>query len=81
MTWLELAAIPDGTRVRFLADGTLGTIKENGLNEIWSALLVTPDDASEGGYDGKGAVHFSGPDPAGPEEDSRWYEQCPFELI
>jgi hypothetical protein len=55
LTWLELAKLPEGTRVRFaepldifpeciVPAGTVGTIAENGLNEIWCAMLVSVDD-------------------------------------
>lgn len=55
LTWLEVAGLPEGTRVQFVEQldifpealipaGSMATIVENGLNEIWCAMLVKPDD-------------------------------------
>jgi hypothetical protein len=56
-TWFELARdLHPGSRVKFVMPwdifphcvvpaGTLGTVKETGLNEIWGGLLVVPDNA------------------------------------
>lgn len=55
LTWFELSKLQEGTRVFFVEPydiypecivpaGMEATIKENGLNDIWGGMLVTPDD-------------------------------------
>ena len=55
LTWFDLSKVASGTRVRFVEGwdifpdcfvpaGTLGTVIENNLNEITSAMEVLPDD-------------------------------------
>lgn len=54
LTWLELSALPKGTRVRFaqpwdifpetiVAAGEEGVIEEQGLNEIYQTIGILPD--------------------------------------
>ncbi len=54
-----------------------------GLNDIWCALAVRPDDeriANSLNYWSK-AVILHGPEgPADPEENERWWKQSPLEL-
>ena len=56
LTWLDLSKVKDGTRIVFttswdiypecvVPEGTTGTVVENGLNEIWSCLMIKTDDA------------------------------------
>lgn len=55
LTWFDLSKLDAGDRVIFTSDwdlfpitlipaGTAATVTENGLNEIWRAMSVKPDD-------------------------------------
>ncbi len=98
LTWMELAALPEGTRLVFaeayeiVPAGTQGVLTENGLNEIWCAMLVTPDDAelreqatSFYGYEGGGVRMGHGLDPGGDRDgivhgDIAWDTHSPLAL-
>ena len=54
LTWFELSRVADGDRVVFttswdiptvvvVPEGTTATVVENGLNEIWSSMLLKTD--------------------------------------
>ncbi len=91
LSWFDLSKCPDGTRVVFaephdifpeciVPAGAEAVIKENGLNEIWSAMLVLPDDeqlrAALREWDG--CVHMTGPEPGTLSRE--WFEDSPFTL-
>ncbi len=98
LTWFELSALKEGAVVAFGCEfhhsvsyqpklipvGTVCTIEENGLNEIWSAIIVRPADAELSASlvyahtDCDGSIHINGPDagisayPTTPDEDAEW---------
>jgi len=99
-TWLELAAkAVAGTRVRFCAAwdiypecvvpaGTMATVKETGLNEIWGGLLVLPDDPKIREalklWDGCIQLGYNeGLDPAtdDPSTDEAWQAASPIAIV
>jgi hypothetical protein len=100
LTWFEVSALEDGAKVIFakphtleargvdaqavVPAGTAATIKENGLNEIWCAMLLTPDDEAMrtqlAAWDGN--IFFGGHlDPgADGETDEAWQSLSPLAL-
>lgn len=102
LTWFELACLEEGTKVAFCEDwdifpealvraGTTAVIKENGLNEIWCAMLVLPDDEElrKTLTYWNGAIHFNpGLDPGADlegdpenEESQKWHQPSPLALM
>lgn len=95
-TWFQLSKAPVGARVRFaepwdifsegliVPAGSTGTIVEQGLNDIWCALAVRPDDealANSLNYWNR-AVILHGPEgDSDPEENSNWWKQSPLEVV
>ena len=95
-TWFELSrdAAP-GSKVVFttswdiypecvVPEGMTGTVKENGLNEIWGGMLITPDDPAIRealkAWDGDIQLgYMEGLDPAAdPQTDETWQAQSPI---
>jgi len=87
LSWLELSAVKEGTRVVFVdshdiypycvvPEGTTGIITEQGLNEIWCILSVLPDNdtirAELKEWDGN--IQFS------PRNDDSWDLPSPLAL-
>ena len=60
-----------------MPEGATGTIEENGLNEIWCCLLVTPDDEAIRTKlaNWNGDIQFC------PENDGLWDEPSPLEEV
>ena len=88
LSWREVSALEAGTRVRFASawdifptalvkEGTVGTLVENGLNEIQSLAMVLPDcrelrrELSE--WDGEIYLCVG--------DESQWDEPSPLSLI
>lgn len=96
LSWYELACTPEGTRVVFatswdifpevvVPEGATAVIKENGLNEIWCAMLVTPDDTKirEALTEWKGDIAFHPACDPGAEDaktDEAWNRESPLAL-
>jgi hypothetical protein len=99
-TWFELARdLKPGSRVKFVTSwdifpecivpaGTLGTVKDTGLNEIWGGLLIIPDDeavrAALKEWDGEIQLGYNeGLDP-GVEDastDPAWQAESPLVVV
>lgn len=102
LTWFELSALKPGAVVAFGCEyrheicyrehvipvGTVCTIRETGLNEIWGGLIVVPhDDAiaqsmvhAQSAHDGTIFIGDT-PEPGGfddPDGDPRWGALSPF---
>ena len=92
MTYLELAKLSAGARVRFVKDydrnyphvyvkaGETGTVVEQGLNELQPALLVRLDDPEQQARlaDWDGVLWFYGPE----QNDSpEWNNESGVELV
>lgn len=94
MSWFDLSRVAAGARVVFadawdifpeciIPEGTEAVILENGLNDIWGGILVTPGDQAlrDKLAHWEGCVHLgSHLNPAGAEDDPQWHEQCPLVL-
>jgi hypothetical protein len=96
LSWLELSAVKDGTRVVFaqawdifpectVPAGTLATVKENSLNEMQPGMWVLPDDESIRlalADDWEGNVHLYNIDlkTHADEPDSGWDQPSPLAL-
>ena len=95
LTLFDLSKLDDGARVVFavpfdifpeavIPAGTLATVKENGLNEIWSAMLVLPDDETirEKLREWDGCIHIKGGNPGchqdHPEFAAEWLALSPL---
>ena len=93
LTKAELAVLPEGTRVVFVEDfdifpealvkaGTTGKIKENGFSEIWSSMLVEPDDPElREKLSEWGCIWLQGGEPGGEITDESWTELSPLALV
>ena len=99
LTWLELSAVKDGTRLIFaqtwhthitVPQGTTVAVKENGLNEIWCAMLLTPDDKkmrdslTRKDDEFSGHIHIAAKANPGcddPEHDEDWNSPSPLALL
>lgn len=92
LTWRELSALAEGTRVRFVEPhdifpitvvdvGTVGTLVENGLNEIYATAGVLPDDEKlrHDLADWHGEISLS-PDHANAETEDGWDDLSPVAL-
>ena len=97
LTWFQLASVPNGTRVRFASEwdifpmtkvpvGTLATVTDNGLNEMWCQFAVVTDniDVRESLKEWDGQVILC-PD-LNPESDdgvvaNEWHSESPLELV
>jgi hypothetical protein len=88
LTWRELSAVDEGTRVRFVSPwdifpitvvevGTVGTLVRSELNEISSLGFVLPDDRELRAMlrDWDGEIYLS-PEPW----DAAWDEASPVAL-
>lgn len=99
-TWFELARdLVPGSRVKFVTSwdiypecvvpaGTLGTVKDTGLNEIWGGLLVLPDDAdlrnALASWNGEIQLGYNeGLDPgvADASSDPAWQQPSPLVVV
>src|SRR4051812_35811027 len=88
LTWLEASAeLKQGDRVVFVEAhdifpeahvpaGTMGTVEENGLNEIWCTLSVRPDDEalSDALAEWDGCIYLSPREEAG---EHAWHDKSP----
>ncbi len=94
LSWFELSKLNAGDRVEFVEPwdifpealipaGTQATIKENGLNEIWCAMLVLPDNPTirDALKEWSGCIHlsWSGLDPGNETED--WHTPSPLKPL
>jgi hypothetical protein len=95
-TWIELSTLAEGTKVRFtkawdifpealIPAGATGTIIEQGLNDIWCALRVRPDDEAQAGqlrhWDRCIVLHGPSDDDGTQKDCIHWWDKAPVEAV
>jgi hypothetical protein len=65
LTMYECCGLEEGAKVIWTETGVAGIVKENGFNEIWSAMLIQFEDDKE-------PFHLSGGDPGAEPGGEGW---------